>query len=439
MLKKIDLRELAKFRLGNPYGATLQEFDLTEAQYFIAAKRFVSDWIWAEKLHERDMELLLVELLEEYRYPDWAESHDRTPIHSIEALLFMMEPDYIRNVFHQQRKRERKKLPDGMLKNPYNIEELVAAGIESEMTAIAHATREEAVRLITAHAAKKGVQLYLRSIFSLQIADSPITLFRVLDSYLMRTRGWESLFDLEQTEHLHFWDFKVQGSLQDPAALQQRISHTLEDNINGLREASREDAVRLLTEHVVKSPTGARAYLMAIGMEPALAEGLRRTVSTALDALKLYDQYLQRKKRQASLFDLTQQTHLHPWGMYMKGQYSSEKNVREMVAHLLEEAIPCLRQATRDEAVYELVSAFTSRTPRGTRQICRMGLNSVARYGLNGAMRESPLGVLQTYDAIRMQQDAVWKSIFDSTQPIYIAVETSSGGNPSMKLIRGIS
>ncbi|MBI2574915.1 hypothetical protein HYV82_03450 [Candidatus Woesearchaeota archaeon] len=323
----IDVQDLILGRLSSSYEETLQTFGITEEKYFRAVQteleraRSRANLGWGSEL-----ERAVIGATAAYVPPDWVkeiannwfEGHNDT-ISRLEQVLFRIEPDYLINSFKERLDGRRKKLPRGALQSPHNIETWIVNCLENAIPGLKWAPRYKKVGLLEKNAVKKRVieaegkaQAYLHSLGmeTLMIAglggslrNSPLAVLRIYDGYLRRL-GFASLFDLEQRRHMHWWDLSPQGYLQKLGNIEEVVTHTLEENIPGLRQADRETAISLFEKHVVKAEGGAERYLHSLGLKTVMNAGVGgRLNGSPHELVRVYDTARVKSDGWVSMFD----------------------------------------------------------------------------------------------------------------------------------------
>ncbi len=411
--KALDMQELILFKLHSSYETTLEAFGIKEMQFFNACTQFLGQLEFA---HNSLLEDAIIHALADYKPPYWKAGSET--LDKIAEIVFRIEDEYLQRAFLQARKGERRNMPYGYFINPFNLETVVAFGLETSLPGLSCADRDLVVtRLDEAIVKSSSKAEFLRSIglnTALRVmGGSPYRLLIAYDSYIQRTRGFSSIFQLNNPSHLHPWEMCASNYFQPVENVEAMVAHVLEEQIPGLKRASREDAVNLLFRHFMRAKNGSSSYVYSIGLGSLMQYALDgRLNSSPFEVLRVYDSYLKKTNGFASLMDLNEQHHIHEWEAMQKGYQQQPLNVEKAVSHLLEEEIPVLKHATRDEVIRLLLEKVVH---RGSSSRLREILPSLEGAGIGS----SPIRAFTVYDAY-LQRTRQFDSIFDLTQEVHI-------------------
>jgi len=130
----------------------------------------------------------------------------------------------------------------------------------------------------------------------------------------------------------------------------------------------------------------------------------------------------QRKTGDVSLFELSQEEHVHKWGDNLhapKSYWQNQANVEEAVYHTLTENCPELASQNRKKVI-EGIKGLPSNLQDYLHSI---GLSGLMMNAFEKGKEDSPLAVLEVFDGM-YQRKTGDVSLFDKTQGDYIEVET---------------
>lgn len=169
-------------------------------------------------------------------------------------------------------------------------------------------------------------------------------------------------------------------------------------------------------------PTNLKKYFHQLGlgslMVSAFEKGQR---GSPLAVLEVFDRVYQRITGDASLFDLTQEQHLHRWGDTFRapqGYWRDQANVEEAVYHTLIEAQPELVSSDR----VTIVGTIQGLPTNLQKYFHQLGLAGLMVSAFEKGQQDSPLTVLEVFDRV-YQAKTGDVSLFDQSKPMYLAVD----------------
>jgi len=143
-----------------------------------------------------------------------------------------------------------------------------------------------------------------------------------------------------------------------------------------------------------------------------------------LTVLKVFDRVYQRKTGDSSLFDLSQQHHLHKWGDNFRAPCSywqNSSNVEEAVYHTLTENNPQLASIDRED----VIGSIKNLPPNLQDYLSNIGLLGLMTASFAKGKRGSPLVVLEVFDGV-YQRKTGDSSLFDKTQKYYLEFDAQN-------------
>ena len=136
-----------------------------------------------------------------------------------------------------------------------------------------------------------------------------------------------------------------------------------------------------------------------------------------LAVLEVFDRVYQRNTGDKSLFDLTQQEHIHKWRDISAphSYWKNPANIEEAVYHTLTENHPQLASTNRCEVVEGIMSL-----PRNLAEYFKsIGFSGLMTEAFEKGKIGSPLAVLEVFDRV-YQSNTGDVSLFDKTQACYV-------------------
>jgi hypothetical protein len=225
-----------------------------------------------------------------------------------------------------------------------------------------------------------------------------------------------------------------QGIFKNPDNAAALVRHVLEENIQGLKEADRKEAVRLLKEHITSAELGYKNCLYGLGLGGMMtnAHGIN---NSPLRVLEIYD--VSRTRQDGlSLFDLDQESHLHPWDVTPISYWQDSDNVMLAVKHMLEENIPGLKKADRKEALRLLKEHVIGAEGGSSYYLHRLGLGGIMTRvpGINN----SPIRMIEVYDAAKtLGSPSLEPSLFDYNERSYLGIIINDFGMQELSVCAG--
>lgn len=300
------LEELVLFRLEHTYAETLENFGLTASRYCARIARLISRLKYGEKLG-RSMEKAVMAATRRYKVPDWVDGlgleHPDSWVHRFADIMFRMEPEYLKTVYARIQESP---LPPGYNHSLHNREPMIVIGLEESVPGLRLGPRNEVVRQLYAYVIRSegGVKgAFRRMGITRAMGDSVVSkimlseedVFKIYDMHLQRNRRYETLFDLEQQEHIHPWDVAT-AHFQEPSVAMQAALHAFEERIPALRLASRSEEVMLINRHIINAGCGLEVALCSMGLEYLLLHGLNgRLKDFPIGVVVLYDEARKRR------------------------------------------------------------------------------------------------------------------------------------------------
>jgi len=319
--------------------------------------------------------------------------------------------------------------PQSYWQNQANVEEAVYHTLTENCPELASQNREEVIEGIKG--LPSNLHDYLHSIGLVGLMqsglgeekkDSPLAVLEVFDVVYQRKTGDVSLFDLTQEEHLHKWGdnfYAPRSYWQNQANVEEAVYHTLIENCPELASQKREEVI----EGIKGLPSNLGDYLRSIGLGGLMHKAFEKgKEDSPLAVLEVFDGVYQRKTGDVSLFDLSQDEHVHRWGdnFYAPRSYwQNQANVEEAVYHTLTENCPELASQNREEVI-EGIKGLPIKLQDYLHSIGLGGLMNVA---FEKGKQGSPLAVLEVFDQV-YQEKTGNPSLFDKTQGDYLEVET---------------
>jgi len=405
---RIDPTDVIDYRLSHSYAETLQEFGLTPGRFFTVVN-------------------------EAYRNGDIGKD-------GREQCLVIERPT-LNDYFSEVRDGERSKLPHGThlaKENNANLVEIVLEPLvlktpetpvsEAPKTPIIYkdASREQKIQIIRNsvinHPAKdndsyNGAQQFfydhgLAGLITgsphLRKNNSPIALLELYDKE--RKVG---LFDRTQDTYLGRWEITQNGMWQGKDGKKLALE-AIEDalwKIPGYRNASREQKIQLIRDHVINyksrnnDKTGAQQFFYDYGLHGLMSSSHHlRKKGSPIALLELYD-----KERKVGLFDRTQDTYLCRWKIKENGMWKG-KDGKELALEAIEDAlwkIPGYRNASREQKIQLIrdhVINYKARNDdkNGALQFFHdHGLAGLMNHSSHLRKRGSPIALLELYDKKR--------------------------------------
>jgi hypothetical protein len=313
----------------------------------------------------------------------------------------------------------------GTLAHPENIELLVYFAITYHNPGLASTYRKEVVEGI------KSLPYTLKDYFhSIGLTgvmsrtlkkgeiDSPLGLLKVFDRAYQKKTGDVSLFDLSQKEHLHEWGGNITAPhhyWQNPTNVENAVYHILTEHHPRLASENRAQ----VADGIKNINSLKKDYLRSIGLGALLSHGFRKGEQCSpLAVLKAFDRAYQKKTGDVSLFDLSQEAHLHEWGdniVTSNHYWKDPARVEKAVYHILTEHHWQLALTKRKE----VVRAIENLPDKLAEHFYSIGLRSLMTYAFEKGKRGSPRAVLEVFDRI-YQRKTGDVSLFDKDQGYHI-------------------
>ena len=193
------------------------------------------------------------------------------------------------------------------------------------------------------------------------------------------------------------------------------VYHTLSENNPQLKSQDRVDVIS-----AIKSlPINLADYLHGIGLGGLMMNAFPKgEIGSPLAVLKVFDRAYQQKTGDKSLFDLSEELHLHEWGDKFNAPnsyWAKQINVETAVYHILTENNPQLSSQDR----VDVISAIKSLPTNLTDYLSDIGLVGLMSQAFPKGETNSPLAVLKVFDRA-YQQKTGDNSLFDKTQQSYL-------------------
>jgi len=209
------------------------------------------------------------------------------------------------------------------------------------------------------------------------------------------------------------------GSLAHPENINSLVYYALKYHNPQLASSNRKEVI----EGIKGLPSNLGDYLYSIGLDGLMQNAFEKgKKNSPLAVLEVFDGVYQRKTGDVSLFDLSQDEHVHKWGDNFSAPQSywqNQANVKEAVYHTLTENCPELASQNRKEVIegikglpIKLKDYFSS-----------LKLSGLMQMGLGEEKKDSPLAVLEVFDQV-YQEKTGNPSLFDKTQGDYLEIGT---------------
>lgn len=137
---------------------------------------------------------------------------------------------------------------------------------------------------------------------------SPYKLLRWFDDKFSKEKNQSSWFDLNESQHLHFWEFSRDWSNDREVYL--AIKHCLEEKIPEFKNSSREGQLKLIESYIFSKGINMKKRSRKFFEECGLAGMLRQKFKYAVNAIEFFDKIYSDEKRQFSYFDKTEKIYL---------------------------------------------------------------------------------------------------------------------------------
>jgi hypothetical protein len=172
-----------------------------------------------------------------------------------------------------------------------------------------------------------------------------------------------------------------------------------------------------------------KAYLHKVGLKGLMIsmEGPGEKDSP-LAVLRLFDKVYQEKTHDKSLFDLSQEEHLHPWGDVNEapqGYLKDKVRLRDAVYHRLPEQIHAFKSRDRTDLV-NAINQLSNRSSDQLYDLLKMLINGKQTGLTNGSVLE----LIKLFDEA-YQLETKGKSLFDLNEPIHAHEWEVGGRTPS--------
>ena len=206
-----------------------------------------------------------------------------------------------------------------------------------------------------------------------------------------------------------------EGTFRHPRNIESVVYHAL---TNKTQELSSQDRAEVIS--AIKSLlTTLSNYLYNIGLGGLMMHAFpKEERGSPLAVLKLFDRVYQQKTGDKSLFDLSEELHLHEWGDKFHAPHSywaKQINVETAVYHTLSENNPQLKSQDR----VDVISAIKSLPINLADYLHGIGLGGLMMNAFPKGEIGSPLAVLKVFDRA-YQQKTGDNSLFDKTQQSYL-------------------
>jgi RNA polymerase sigma factor (sigma-70 family) len=196
-------------------------------------------------------------------------------------------------------------------------------------------------------------------------------------------------------------------------------------------------------EHVVNTlrslPVSLTKYVKDLGLQTVSSKCFN---GCTLDLMFAFDREYQRRTGDTSLFDLTQEAHLHTWDFYVKNGFwrddhkgPNKEKVREATYHIVMQHILGENNSELNPHNWEqVIKAIGNLPDRLTDYFCSTELKSFMQHGLYDKTN-SPLAVLIEVD-LAFQEATGKPSLFDPNQYVHLSEEGFTYAN-SRNLTKG--
>ncbi len=317
-------QRLDQSEAGLSYKDALFSLDLSSTKYFHLISDGLLDLI--PEMHENELIKKVIEDKAKYEhFRDGVEDSTPPSDDNLYCKLFEMQPETV-EYYYDLKVKENKTLPLGFLISPKNCYNLIKNTLETNIKEFKEASRKEQIQLIYDkiigyksekgngaqqwfHDAKLG-GLLIKGPFRKK--SSPVSVLQWFDERYSKERGWSSWFDLEQEHHIHFWDFSEKGLWDDEGNVYIALKHTLEENLEGFNNASREEQIKLIYDKIISYKSekskwnGAVQWFRDLKLRGLLSYGPFRKTNSPVSALQWFDKLYSEKTGQASWFDDSQ-------------------------------------------------------------------------------------------------------------------------------------
>ena len=403
---------------GMPYHEVMERFEISPFQFFRAVGRDLGDLILAAS--NENQRSMLREIRNEGKR---------------KAELFRMDEEFLIEQYKQFRGldgRAKKTMPlPGTYLHGSNVETLVHYALTREHPALGSDSRAEVVREVLKLPGNLRYKLQewgLRGIMSNAMPEgeieSALGVMKIFDRRYQQLTGQPSLFDLEQEFHVHEWEIggsAPNGYWQDRGNVKKAIYHVLTENHPVLAIGNREQ----IRQEILNLPKQLVEYLDSLGLQGLRNHSiLRKNNMTVLSIIRAFDEVYQEKRREPSLFDLSQKIHVHPWdvGGRANKYWQDRRNVEDAVYHILGEANPDFCSAKREK----VVNAIYTLPKNHQKYFYKLGLGSILDCGFKNEKEGPTLALIMAYDRA-FQRITGNLSLFEADPKGYVEVVRSRG------------
>ncbi|RLE45909.1 hypothetical protein DRJ22_03330, partial [Candidatus Woesearchaeota archaeon] len=256
-------QRLDQSEAGLSYKDALFSLDLSSTKYFHLISDGLLDLI--PEMHENELIKKVIEDKAKYEhFRDGVEDSTPPSDDNLYCKLFEMQPETV-EYYYDLKVKENKTLPLGFLISPKNCYNLIKNTLETNIEGFKEARRKEQIELIydkiIGYNSEKGngaqQWFYKVKLSGLLVngpfrkTSSPVSVLQWFDERYSKERSWNSWFDLEQEHHIHFWEFGEHGLWDDEDNVYTVLKHVLEENLEGFKDASREEQVEIIRRDVI--------------------------------------------------------------------------------------------------------------------------------------------------------------------------------------------
>lgn len=142
----------------------------------------------------------------------------------------------------------------------------------------------------------------------------------------------------------------------------------LNERMPGFVEADRNSQVEMLNKFISEKGRTKKEFFFGNEVKSILENGPigRRSFG---EVIRHLDKVFQYNRDQSSWFDLSETIHSHPWKLSEKNQWNDEKKSYDALKHMIEEYIPEMKSASREEQICLLEEKILKYSPTHTADV----------------------------------------------------------------------
>lgn len=142
----------------------------------------------------------------------------------------------------------------------------------------------------------------------------------------------------------------------------------LNERMPGFVEADRNTQVEMLNKFINEKGRTKKEFFFGNEVKSILENGPigRRSFG---EVIRHLDKVFQYNRDQPSWFDLSETIHSHPWKLSEKNQWNDEKKSYDALKHMIEEYIPEMKSASREEQICLLEERILKYSPTHTADV----------------------------------------------------------------------